>query len=134
MNNPLTKDLNLEQFMCIIANDYSRPRFIHSFTGTSIEESKTDLFGIAENMQKVSDQNKAKIFSIKEITQNKTAAEIIEIIKTKLSIVDNDIQIWNKMIRAISNFNIADELNHRGEIWALKQIFFLKLVVLIYAK
>ena len=135
MNNPLTDDLSLEQFMHIIANICSKLIFIVIFTGISTENLSWSYSKLFKNEQRDTDQHKPEIFCIKEATYNKTAAKIIEIIKTELQIVDNDLHIWNDMIKAISKISIADDSNFEGEIFILKSTYLLvRLFFNIFAK
>ena len=42
-------------------------------------------------------------------------AEIVQLIKAELQIVDNDLDKWNSMIQAIKSMSIADEAQLDGE-------------------
>ena len=120
--------------MHISANICSKLSFIVIFTSISTENLSQSNSKLLKSEQRDTDQHKPEIFSIKEGTYNK-AAEIIEIIKTELQIVDNDLHIWNDMIKAISKISVADDSNFEGEIFILKLPYIsVKLIFNIFTK
>ena len=109
MNNPIIKDLILENFLLIIANVNSKPNILQfkepikkGFTSQMQDKEERNKGNIGES--------KAKIFSIKEETKNKTKEQIVEMIKTELHLVDNDAKIWSNMIKATSRLNISNDV------------------------
>ena len=56
----------------------------------------------------------AIIYSIKDVTDNKTEEQILQLIKDELNIVDSDIKIWNIMIDSISQMKIVDYYKIEG--------------------
>ena len=55
------------------------------------------------------------IYSIKDMTDGKTEIEIIEIIRSELGIEEDESFQWNKMIYAISHFNLNSDAKSKGE-------------------
>ena len=109
MNNPIIKDLILENFLHIIANVNSKPDILQfkepikkGFTSQMQDKEERNKRNIGES--------KAKIFSIKEETKGKTKEQIVEMIKAELHLVDNDAKIWSNMIKAISRLNISNDV------------------------
>ena len=49
-----------------------------------------------------------KTFSIRNITKNKTELDLIELIRSELGIIEDDISIWNKMMFSISQLSIRN--------------------------
>ena len=109
MNNPIIKDLILENFLHIIANINSKPDILQfkepikkGFTSQMQDKEERNKGNIGES--------KAKIFSIKEEIKGKTKEQIVEMIKAELHLVDNDAKIWSNMIKAISRLNISNDV------------------------
>ena len=107
--NPIIKDLILENFLHIIANVNSKPDILQfkepikkGFTSQMQDKVERNKGNIGES--------KAKKFSIKEKTKGKTKEHIVEMIKAELHLVDNDAKIWSNMIKAISRLNISNDV------------------------
>ena len=71
------------------------------------EESKHNQIQPTEFQTEAKEREKSVICSIKDATKNKTEAQLIEMIKEELEITDDDAQIWNRMVRAISQINLS---------------------------
>ena len=71
------------------------------------EESKHNQIQPTEFQAEAKECEKSVICSIKDATKNKTEAQLIEMIKEELEITDDDAQIWNRMVRAISQINLS---------------------------
>ena len=116
MHNPLVRDLKLEEYAYIVANissEFSSPNIIKEK-----EEAKSDsvYFSRSRDIQSNTDQGKQEIYSIKKATQNKSKDEVVELIRTELQMVEDDIHTCNKMIRAISRMKLASQPNKEGEL------------------
>ena len=71
------------------------------------EESKHNQIQPIEFQTEAKECEKSVICSIKDATKNKTESQLIEMIKEELEITDDDAQIWNRMVLAISQINIS---------------------------
>ena len=71
------------------------------------EESKHNQIQPTEFQAEAKECEKSVICSIKDATKNKTEAQLIEMIKEELEITDDDAQIWNRMVRVISQINLS---------------------------
>ena len=73
---------------------------------------------ITHEKESYSNKDKTKfeaiIYSIKEVTDNKTEEQILQLIMDELNIVDSDIKIWNRMIDSISQMKIDDHYKLEG--------------------
>ena len=117
MSNPLTDGLDLDEFLHIIINTYKMPNQFDAAEEQKEADSKPGPNSSSEARENIN-RNKKEIYSIKAATQNKSMTEVVQLIKSELQIVDNDIQIWNKMIRAISRISIADTVQSDGKIYS----------------
>ena len=52
-----------------------------------------------------------EIYSIKDETNDRTEEEIKRLIRSELDLVENDIQVWSRMILAISQFKLSGNIN-----------------------
>ena len=64
------------------------------------------------------------IFSIKDITKNKSELGLIELIRNELGIVENDASVWKGMVCAISQVSISSNNLFNG-----KKVFTLRLEI-----
>ena len=61
------------------------------------------------------------LFSIKDITKNKSELGLIEMIKNELGIVENDVSEWKRMICDITQISIdSNNLFNDKKIFALR--------------
>ena len=63
-------------------------------------------------------------------TQHKTKKEIVDLIKSELGVVENDISVWNHMMQAISRISISEVAQSDGK-WTFLQISQLILMTLM---
>ena len=56
-----------------------------------------------------------KTFGIKNITKNKTELDLIELIRSELGVIEDNISIWNKMMFSISQLSINNKRLLKGE-------------------
>ena len=91
---------------------------------------KEEEHKLKEPSQSWSDQNqdigsigstrKQEIFSIKDKTKGKAEIMIVDMIKRELGVKENGAIIWNKMMKAIAEVNLAsDSQNKCGELQCL---------------
>ena len=64
-------------------------------------------------------REQAKMFQkytvFKTETQHKTKKEIVDLIKSELGVVENDISVWNHMMQAISRISISEVAQSDGK-------------------
>ena len=115
MKRLLIEDLNLEEFLQIVTN--TSEEVMQCFR----EEEKKHW----EPSQSRSDRNhdiensnniwKQEIFSIKDQTKNKTELMIVDMIKQELGIEENEAILWNRMIKAIEEVNLASDSRYNDD-------------------
>ena len=115
MKNPLTRDLKLKEYAYIVVN--VNDELETSNTPEEKEKEKSNLVhsSIPQDIQNSLVQSKQEIYSIKKATQNKSKAEVVELIRIELQIVESDIHTWNNMIRAISRMDLSSQPCSKGE-------------------
>ena len=113
MSNSLTDGLEVEEFLHIIANTCQKLNSFNVSEEQKDEKSKSELSSMSANREDIN-KNKSEIFSIKVVTQKKTVAEIVQLIKAELQIVDNDLYKWNSMMQASKSMSIPNEVQLDG--------------------
>ena len=56
-----------------------------------------------------------QIYSIKVATDAKTENDIIRLVKEKIGIFDDDVEIWNQMIWTITRFSVSTDHQIQGK-------------------
>ena len=108
-----TEDLNLIEYKKIVTN-IEQEFIFSSFADSNKDESSNHNFQEIHNKRDIKAPMIPKIYSIKDVTKDKTGADIIDLIRSELFIVDDEITIWNKTILAIARFNIDSESQLKG--------------------
>ena len=114
MDSSLTNDLNLNEYIEVFVNVDQTWKTKDAAKSPDIEEQKLWLMKKNHISNKDKTKFEAIIYSIKEVTDNKTEEQILQLIKDELNIVDSDIKIWNRMIDSISQMKIDDHYKLEG--------------------
>ena len=111
----ITKEMHLEEFNQIVVNVQQEDIPIYYMNKDNEEESKP------WNNQRIRcERNEESLFvpeiySIKDVTNNKTENDILELIRYELGIAEDDAVKWNKMVSAISRLRVSDDYQMKGE-------------------
>ena len=106
MDHSLTEALNLVEFSHIIVNTDWESIYASLDNNNKEESKQCHSYEIHSNKDN-QEPTTSRIYSVKIVTKNKTEANIVDLIKTELSIVDNDISIWNRMMIVIAKLRIS---------------------------
>ena len=115
MENTLTEGINLEMFEKIIVNVDKNNILIPCIDKYEKEESKETKYSGNDNKLNKGSSQTTMIYSIKNVTKNKTEDGIIELIQRELGIIEDDATILNKMVRAISQISIRSDTKSNGK-------------------
>ena len=126
MEAALAENIELDYFEQIIVN------FNHEdISITHNEEQKSESFTIEEDRY-IDDSNSSKternpeIYRIKDATKGKTELKIIDLIRFELDIKEDEVTVWNKMVKAVSHICIGNCIQFKIKTF----IWFLKCVVI----
>ena len=121
MKNWLTEWLNLIEFKEIVVNSDNEPTSPFSIAKEAEEESKQRNFKGSCNQIKVDTPTAPLIYSIKVATDTKTEDDIIRLMKEGIGIVDDNVEIWNQIMRTITRLSFGMDHQIKGKIvWELK--------------
>ena len=121
MKKWLADGLNLVEFKIIVVNADNEPISPLLIAKEAEEESKQSNFQGACNQIKLDSPTAPQIYSIKVATDAKTEDDIIRLVKEEIGIVDDDVEIWNQMMRTITRLSIGTDHPIKGKnVWRLK--------------
>ena len=115
MENTLTEGINIEMFEKIIVNVDKNNILIPCIDEYEKEESKQAKYSGNHNKLKKDSYHTPLIYSIRNVTKNKTEDRIIELIQSELGIIKDEATIWNKIVCAISQISIRSDTKSNGK-------------------